>query len=81
MTRFVSSCNPISAGTLKRKPTGSVVTRHGGREDVKFVRVNGGWLRLRVDVTSEHPELVSSVEVARECNGAVGCKESWAKVY
>ena len=81
MAKFVSSRNPISANTLKRKPTGSVVTRHGGREDVKFVRVNGGWLRLRVDVTSEHPSVVSSAEVARECNGAVGCKESWARVY
>ena len=82
MTRFVSSRNPISANTLKRKSLGAVVVRHHDRwEDVKFVRVNGGWLRLRVDVTSEHPELVSSVEVARECNGAVGCKESWAKVY
>ena len=82
MAKFVSSRKPISANTLKRKPTGSVVIRHHGNwEDVKFVRVNGGWLRLRVDVTSEHPSVVSSAEVARECNGAVGCKEPWAKVY
>ena len=81
MTRFVSSRNPISANTLKRKPLGAVVTRYGGREDVRFTRVAGGWLRERTDVTSEHSELVSSADVANECNTAVGCKESWARVY
>ena len=81
MTRFVSSHNPVSAGNLKRKPVGNVVLLHGGREDVKFVRVAGGWLRSRVDVTSEKPTVVSSADVADECNNVVGCKESWARVY
>ena len=81
MTRFVSSRNPISANTLKRKPLGAVVTRHGGREEVRFTRVAGGWLRSRVDVTSERPTVVTSADVANECNTAVGCRESWAKVY
>ena len=81
MTRFVSQKNPIAASALKRRPLGSVVVRHGGREDVRFTRVAGGWLRSRVDVTSESPTVVSSVAVASECNSAVGCKESWARVY
>ena len=81
MTRFVSSHNPVSTKTLKRKPLGSVIIYHGGREDVRFTRVAGGWLRSRVDVTSEKPTVVSSAEVANECNTAVGCKESWARVY
>ena len=81
MARFVSSRNPVSTGTLKRRPLGTVVTRHGGREDVRFTRVEGGWLREREDVTNEKPTIVSSADVADECNTAVGCKESWAKVY
>ena len=81
MARFVSSCNPVSSKALKRKHAGSVVTRHGGREDVKFTRVHGGWLREREDVTSERPTVVTSAAVADECNTAVGCKESWARVY
>ena len=81
MARFISSRNPVSSKALKRKPIGAVVARHGGREDVKFTRVTGGWLRSRMDVTSEHPVVVSSADVANECNSAMGCKESWAKVY
>ena len=81
MARFVSSKNPVSSKALKRKPIGAIVTRHGGREDVRFTRVAGGWLRSRVDVTSESPTVVSSAEVALECNTAVGCRESWARVY
>ena len=81
MARFVSSCNPISTATLKRKPIGAVVVRMSGYEDVRFTRTNGGWKRERTDVTSERPSVVTSAEVARECNTAVGCKESWAKVY
>ena len=81
MARFVSSRNPISVNTLKRKTLGSVVLRSGRYEDVKFTRVNGGWVRQRMDVTSEKPTVVSSAEVARECNNAMGCRESWAKVY
>ena len=82
MARFVSSHNQVSTNSLKRRPLGSVVMRHHGKwEDVKFTRVTGGWLRERVDVTSEDATVVSSAEVARECNTAMGCKESWAKVY
>ena len=82
MAKFISSRNPISTGALKRKPIGAVVTRHHGKwEDIKFTRITGGWLRERTDVTSEKPTVVSSVDVADECNSAVGCKESWAKVY
>ena len=81
MTRFVSSSNPVSANTLKRKSAGSVVVRHGGREDVRFTRMSGGWKRERVDVASETPSIVSSADVANECNSAIGCRESWARVY
>ena len=81
MARFVSSCNPVSAKALKRKKLGAVVVRKSGYEDVRFTRVAGGWLRSRVDVTSEHPKIVTSAEVANECNTAVGCRESWARVY
>ena len=80
MAKFVSRSNPSSVRALKRKPAGSVVVRHGGREDVKFTRVPGGWLRSRTDVT-ETPVVVNSAAVAAECNSAVGCRESWAKVY
>ena len=81
MARFVSRVNPVSARVLKRHALGSVVRRHGGREDVKFTRVHGGWVRSREDFTGLRPEVVSSAAVAAECNGAVGCADSWAKVY
>ena len=81
MARFISSCNPVSSKALKRKSLGAVVRRHGGREDVKFTRVSGGWRRERTDVTSETPSIVTSSDVANECNTAMGCKESWARVY
>ena len=80
MARFVSFNNPVSVGTLKRKHAGTVVIRHGGREDIKFTRMAGGWLRSRMDVTERHA-VVSSADVARECNTAMGCQDSWAKVY
>ena len=80
MARFVSFNNPVSVGNLKRKAAGSVVVRHGGREDVRFTRVAGGWRRERMDV-NESQSVVSSVAVADECNSAMGCKSSWAKVY
>ena len=80
MARFVSQKNPISAGALKRKAEGSVITRHSGREDVRFTRIHGGYKRQRMDVT-ERPTIVSSTAVAKECNMAMGCKESWARVY
>lgn len=81
MTRFISSRNPVSAKALKRHPLGSVVVRHGGRENLSFTRIKGGWIRVRTDITSEEPTIVSSADVASECNTAAGCKESWAKVY
>ena len=81
MAKFVSQKNTVSVRALKRKPTGSVVRRHSGWEDVKFTRVVGGWKREREDFVGLNPEVVSSADVASECNTAVGCKESWAKVY
>ena len=81
MAKYVSRKNPASVRSLKRKSVGSVALLHGGREDVRFTRVVGGWVRSRVDVTSEKPTVVSSADVARECNTAMGCKESWARVY
>ena len=81
MAKFVSQKNPVSIGALKRKDAGSVVVCNGGRENVRFTRVAGGWLRERTDVTSERMSVVSSSDVARECNTAVGCKSSWAKMY
>ena len=80
MARFVSSRNPVSMRALKRKAAGAVVRRHGGREEVKFTRVAGGYKRERMDV-SEKATIVSSSDVAKECNTAMGCKSSWAKVY
>ena len=81
MAKFVSSRNPVSVRSLKRKGIGAVVRRHGGREDVKFVRVHGGWTCEREDFAGLRSTVVTSADVARECNTAVGCKESWAKVY
>ena len=81
MAKFVSQKNPVSVHALKRKSIGSIVTRHSGREDIKFTRVSGGYKRERMDVTSERTSVVSSVAVARECNTAMGCQDSWAKVY
>ena len=81
MAKFISRRNPVSVASLKRRSLGTVVRHHNGRwEDVEFVRVHGGWLRSRVDVTSE-PSVVSSAVVANECNHAFGCRESWAEVY
>ena len=81
MTRFVSSRNTISAKALKRRSLGSVAIIRSGYEDINFTRVEGGWLRSRVDVTSEDATIVSSNDVANECNKVIGCRESWAKVY
>ena len=81
MAKFVSRSNTISTRALKRRSLGAVVLRHYGRVDIKFTRVNGGWKREREDVTSERPTVVTSATVARECNTAVGCADSWAKVY
>ena len=82
MARFVSRVNPVFARSLKRRPLGAVVRHHNGRwEDVKFVRVRGGWLRSREDFTGLRPEVVTSAAVAAECNHAFGSAESWARVY
>ena len=82
MSKFVSSKTPVSARSLKRRASGAVVRRHSAWEDVKFTRVTGGWLRSRTDFLGAEPEVVvSSAAVAAECNSALGCAESWAKVY
>ena len=82
MARYVSNRNPISVNALKRKPIGNVVVRHWNSGEVRFTRVKGGWLCEREDSVWVSPvEVVSSAAVARECNTAVGCKESWARVY
>ena len=81
MAKYISRANTISARSLKRKPNGTVVRHHSGYEDVKFTRTHGGWKRERMDVTSVRAEVVTSADVARECNRSVGCRESWARVY
>ena len=82
MARYVSSRNPISVRSLKRRPLGAVVVRNWNFGEVRFTRVKGGWLAEREDSVWVSPvEVVSSAAVAAECNKAVGCKESWAKVY
>ena len=82
MAKFVSRVNPVSARSLKRRSIGAVVRHHNGAwEDVKFTRIHGGWKREREDFTGLRPEVVSSVAVAAECNSAVGCADSWARVY
>ena len=81
MARYVSSRNPISVASLKRRPLGSAGVRHSGYEDVRFTRIEGGWVRERTDFIGLSPVVVSSATVALECNSAIGCKESWARVY
>lgn len=82
MAKFTSRVNPVSANTLKRKPKGSVVVHHWNYGEVRFTRVNGGWLAEREDSVWVRPaEVVSSAAVARECNSAAGVRESWARVY
>ena len=82
MAKFISSMNPISVRALKRKSIGSVIRHHNGNwEDVRFTRVHGGWSRQRTDFSGLSPEVVTSAAVAAECNTAVGCADSWAKVY
>ena len=81
MAKFVSRRNTISARSLKRRELGAVVRHHSTWEDVKFTRVHGGWRREREDFNGLRPEVVSSADVAAECNSSVGCAESWAKVY
>jgi len=80
--RYASRKNPIASNTLKRKPLGSVVVHHWSYGEVRFTRVNGGWLAEQEDSVWIKPtEVVSSALVADVCNRALGCKESWACIY
>ena len=82
MAKYISRRAPVSTRSLKRKPLGTVAVHHNGAwEDVRFTRVVGGWLRERTDVNWVRSEVVTSADVARECNRSVGCRDSWAKVY
>ena len=82
MARYVSRRNPISVRSLKRRSIGATVVHHNGSwEDVRFTRVRGGWRREREDFVGIRPEVVSSADVARECNHVIGDATSWAKVY
>ena len=82
MAKYISRRAPISVSALKRKEVGAVVFHHNGNwEDVRFTRVAGGWLRERTDFLGLRPEVVDSAALAAECNSALGCRESWAKVY
>ena len=80
--RYVSRRNPIASNTLKRKTLGTVVVHHWTYGEVRFTRVNGGWLAEQEDSVWVKPaEVVSSFDVANVCNRALGCKESWACIY
>ena len=81
MAKYISRVNPVSVRSLKRRVVGAVVRHHSAWEDVRFTRVHGGWRREREDFSGLRPEVVSSAAVAAECNTAVGCRESWARVY
>ena len=82
MSRYVSRNNTISVASLKRRPKGSVVVHHWTYGEARFTRVEGGWLTEREDSVWVSPaEVVSSVSVANEINKAIGCKESWARIY
>ena len=80
--RYVSRRNPIASNTLKRKTLGTVVVHHWSYGEVRFTRVNGGWLAEQEDSVWVKPaEVVTSTDVANVCNRAIGCKESWACIY
>ena len=82
MAKYISSRNPISVRALKRKPIGNVVVHHWSCGEVRFTRINGGWLAEREDSVWVKPAvIVTSTDVAAECNKAIGCKESWACIY
>lgn len=80
MAKFISSKNPVSTNSLKRRPLGTVVVHHNCYENVRFTRVHGGWKREE-DFVGLRPEVISSASVANECNHAFGCKDSWARIY
>lgn len=82
MSRYVSSRNTISASCLKRKPAGTVIVHHWTLGEARFTRMEGGWLAEREDSVWVAPaEVISSTAVADEINKAIGCKESWARIY
>lgn len=82
MARYVSSRSTVSVRALKRRPIGSVVVHHWTLGEVRFTRVEGGWLSEREDsVWIAPPVIVSSADVANECNKVIGCRESWARIY
>lgn len=82
MAKYISRRSPVSAASLKRKPIGSVVVHHWSYGEVRFTRVNGGWLAEKEDSVWVKPTvIVSSTDVANVCNRALGCKESWARIY
>ena len=82
MAKYISRRSPVSAASLKRKPVGTVVVHHWTYGEARFTRVHGGWLYEREDSVWVKPaEVVSSTDVANVCNRAIGCKESWARIY
>lgn len=81
MAKYISRSNPISVAYLKRKSLGTVVVHHWTYGEVRFTRVNGGWLAEQDSVWVKPAEVVSSSDVANVCNRALGCKENWAYIY
>lgn len=82
MARYVSRVNPVSVASLKRKSLGTVVVHHWTYGEARFTRVHGGWLyELEDSVWVRPAEVISSADVANVCNRAIGCKESWARIY
>lgn len=81
MAKYISRSSPVSVASLKRRSIGAVVVHHSAYEDVRFTRVHGGWKRERTDFVGLSTEVVTSVQVANVCNRALGCKESWARIY
>ena len=80
--RYVSRRSPVSVASLKRKTLGTVVVHHWSYGEVRFTRVNGGWLAEQEDSVWVKPAvIVTSTDVANVCNRAIGCKESWACIY
>ena len=82
MAKYISRRCPVSVASLKRKSLGTVVVHRWTYGEVRFTRVNGGWLAEQEDSVWVKPaEVVSSSDVANVCNRALGCKESWARIY
>ena len=82
MAKYISRRSPVSVASLKRKSLGTVVVHHWTYGEVRFTRVRGGWLAEQEDSVWVKPaEVVTSTDVANVCNRALGCKESWARIY